>query len=87
MTSSKPGRSYTCSCLLEWPFEKKKKKIDIYKSLEPPAGLLASSRLSQLLMEAKTLLLDDAVMVHHAPQQADKLLVQVVHPQGSLCKH
>lgn len=49
--------------------------------------MLASSRLSRLPMEAKTLLLDDAVMVHHAPQQADKLLVQVAHPQGSLHKH
>lgn len=63
------------------------KKNDIYKSLKPPAGLLASSRLSRLLMEAKTLLLDGAVMVHHAPQQADKLLVQVAHPQGFLHKH
>lgn len=38
-------------------------------------------------MEANTLLLDNAVMVHHAPQQAEKLLVQAVHLQGSLHKH
>jgi hypothetical protein len=85
MTSSKPGRSHTCSYLQECPFIKNKLKVFI--SLKPPEGLLASGRLSQWWMEANTLLLHNAVMGHHVPQQAEKLLVQAVHLQGSLRKH